>query len=97
MCLAVPGKVVRWLEREPPFARAEVEFGGVRRPVSMDFLPEAVEGDYVIVHAGVAISRLDPDEAAQVLETLEELELAALDEAGGENPAVDPGDDGAGS
>jgi hydrogenase expression/formation protein HypC len=77
MCLATPGKVIQWLERQSPFARAVVDFGGVRREVSMDFAPEAAEGDYVIVHAGVAISRLDPEEAVKVLETLEQLELAA--------------------
>jgi hydrogenase expression/formation protein HypC len=75
MCLAVPGKVVEWLERESPFARAAVEFGGVRREVNMAFVPEAGEGDYVLVHAGVAISCIDAEEAAKVFETLNELAL----------------------
>ena len=68
MCLAVPGKLVEWIDREPPFARALVEFGGIRRDISMACLPEADIGDYVIVHAGIAISQMDTDEAAQVLE-----------------------------
>jgi len=76
MCLAIPGKVVELRNTEPPFTSALVEFGGIRREVSVACLPEAVEGDYVLVHAGVAISRVDPDEAAHVLETLRQLELA---------------------
>jgi hydrogenase expression/formation protein HypC len=75
MCLAVPGKVIQWVERESPFAAAAVEFGGVRRQVSMACVPEAAEGDYVLVHAGIAISRIDAAEAERVLSTLAELQL----------------------
>lgn len=80
MCLAVPGQVVEWIEREPPFAAAAVEFGGVRRHVNMACVPEAECGDYVLVHAGIAITRIDPAEAARVLQTLAELDLTELDE-----------------
>lgn len=73
MCLGVPGKIVRWVEREPLFAAAEVEFGGVRRVCHMACVPEAREGEYVLVHAGVAISRLDEGEAQRVFEELERL------------------------
>jgi hydrogenase expression/formation protein HypC len=73
MCLGIPGKVVRWIEREAPFARAEVEFDGIRRVCNMACVTEAAEGDYVIVHAGIAISRVDPEEAQRVFD-----ELAAL-------------------
>jgi len=75
MCLAVPGKIVELLEAAPPFASAVVEFGGVRREVSVACVPEAAEGDYVMVHAGIAISRVDAEEAARVLRTLQELDL----------------------
>ena len=68
MCLAVPGKVVRWLDREPLFARAEIEFEGVRRVCHMACVPEAEIGEFVIVHAGVAISRVDADEAQLILD-----------------------------
>lgn len=68
MCLAIPGRVVRWLNRDSTFAQAEVEFEGVRRVCHMACVIDAVEGDYVIVHAGVAISRLNEDEARQRLE-----------------------------
>jgi len=63
MCLGIPGKVVRWLERTVPFAQAEIEFDGVRRPIHMACVPNALEGEYVIVHAGVAICRVDEAEA----------------------------------
>ena len=75
MCLAVPGKIVRWLDREPLFARAEVVFAGVRRVCHMSCVPEAEVGEFVIVHAGVAISRVDADEAQRILD-----ELRGLDE-----------------
>jgi len=75
MCLAVPGKIVELRETEPPFASAIVEFGGVRREVSVACVPEAGAGDYVMVHAGIAISRVNADEAARVLDTLRELDL----------------------
>ena len=80
MCLAVPGKIVDWLDREPPFACAIVEFGAARRQVSMACVPDAAAGDYVLVHAGIAISRIDADEAQRVFQSLEELELAEIDE-----------------
>ena len=72
MCLAVPGQVVEWSERDPLFASAVVDFGGIRRPVSMACVPEADTGDYVLVHAGIAISRVDADEAAKIFQALEE-------------------------
>ena len=75
MCLALPGKIVELRETAPPFASAIVEFGGVRREVSVACVPEANEGDYVMVHAGIAISRVDADEAARVLDALRQLDL----------------------
>ena len=75
MCLAIPGKVVELLDAEPPFAAAIVEFGGVRRRVSLACVPEAANGDYVLVHAGVALSLINATEAAKVLAALEEFDL----------------------
>lgn len=75
MCLAVPGKVVELCDAESPFTSGLVEFAGVRRPVSLACVPEAREGDYVLVHAGVAITCIDSAEAAKVLEALEQLGL----------------------
>ena len=75
MCLGVPGKVVQWIDRDPTFSRAHVEFDGIRRECHMACVPEAREGDYVIVHAGIAISKLDAEEANRVLDELQRLDL----------------------
>ncbi|QGQ26028.1 HypC/HybG/HupF family hydrogenase formation chaperone [Gimesia benthica] len=88
MCLGIPGKIVRWLEREGVFAQAEVEFDGVRRVVHMACVTEAEEGEFVIVHAGIAISRVDPEEAEQIFKTL----AAMGDDAGWQ--AAEPDDTG---
>jgi hydrogenase expression/formation protein HypC len=68
--------VVEIVDAEPPFNSAVVEFAGVRRRVSLACVPEAGLGDYVLVHAGVAISRINAAEAAKVLRDLEQLDLA---------------------
>jgi len=77
MCLAVPGKLIEWVRRESPFAEAIVEFAGVRRRVNLSCTPDVVVGDYVLVHAGVAIARVDADEAARALALFRELDMAA--------------------
>ena len=64
---------MRWIERDGPFAQAEIEFAGVRRVCHMACATDAEEGDYVVVHAGIAISRIDPAAAQQIFD-----ELAAL-------------------
>ncbi len=83
MCLAIPGKVVRWVDRDPLLAVADVEFGGVIRPCHMACVPAAEVGDYVVVHAGVAIALVDADEAVRVLAELtslpDEVEWPAAD------------------
>ena len=71
MCLGIPGLVVERLDGPADLGRAVVEFGGVRRVVCIACVPEVQPGDYVIVHAGLAISRVDGDEAARVLAELE--------------------------
>lgn len=73
MCLAVPGKVVEWQQPAGELPEALVEFDGVRRLVCMACVPEANVGDYVIVHAGIAISRIDEEEARRVFAYLKEI------------------------
>ena len=68
MCLAIPMKVV---EIEGPVA--QVEEAGVRRSARVDLIENVKVGDYVIVHAGVAIDRLDPEEAKETLPWFEEM------------------------
>ena len=75
MCLGVPGRVVNWLNRDPVFGSAEVEFAGVRRTCQMACVPEADIGDYVVVHAGIAISRINEEEAQRSLAELQRLGL----------------------
>lgn len=63
MCLGVPGRVIEWIERDGIFGRATIEFAGARREIHMACVPEAEVGDYVIVHAGIAICRMNNEEA----------------------------------
>ncbi len=83
MCLGVPGKIVRWIDHDPTFARAEVEFGGVRRECHMACVADAAVGDYVIVHAGIAITQIDTDEAQRVMQELQRLDLVDSPDGGG--------------
>lgn len=73
MCLAIPGRLVRWVNRDRLLAAGEVEFAGVVRRCHLACVPNAREGDFVVVHAGVAIAVIDPDEAARTLAELEHL------------------------
>jgi hydrogenase expression/formation protein HypC len=70
MCLAIPGEVLS--VRDEALRTGRVGFGGVVKEVCLAYVPEAVVGDYVIVHAGFAISRLDRAAAARVFSSLEE-------------------------
>ncbi|NJE62253.1 HypC/HybG/HupF family hydrogenase formation chaperone [Thermococcus sp. 21S7] len=71
MCLAIPGRII-----EINGKVAIVDFGGVRREVRLDLLPEVGVGDYVIVHTGFAIERLDEERALEILEAWAEVERA---------------------
>jgi hydrogenase expression/formation protein HypC len=73
MCLGIPGRVTM-IFAEEGIRMGKVDFGGVIRTVCLAYLPEAREGDYVIVHAGFAISRLDEEEAQRTLALLRELQ-----------------------
>jgi hydrogenase expression/formation protein HypC len=69
MCLGIPGKVVE-IRDDGPLRMARVDFGGVRKEACLAYVPEVQLGDYVIVHVGFAISRLDEEEAQKTLELL---------------------------
>ncbi len=76
MCLAVPGKILSTSgDAEPLMRMAKVSFGGVVKDVSLAYVPEAQVGDYVIVHVGFALNRLDEQEALRLLEDLKALEI----------------------
>jgi hydrogenase expression/formation protein HypC len=72
MCLAVPGKILEIEEREG-VAMARLDYGGITREACLAYVPEAQPGEYVLVHAGFAISRIDEEEAARTLALLREL------------------------
>ena len=83
MCLAVPGRVASISGDDPLTRVGKIDFGGILKEVSMAYVPEVKVGDYVIVHVGFALSRVDEEEAKQVFEYLREMqELSDLDEGG---------------
>ncbi|HPC60447.1 MAG TPA: HypC/HybG/HupF family hydrogenase formation chaperone [Verrucomicrobiota bacterium] len=88
MCLAVPGKIIS-IQGEDPLSRiGKIDFGGVLKEASLAYVPEAEVGDYVIVHVGFALNRVDEAEAQKVFEYLREMDqLAELDEAEKPGPA----------
>jgi hydrogenase expression/formation protein HypC len=84
MCLAVPGEILS-VAGEELERTGKVSFGGVVKEVSLACLPDAQVGDFVLVHAGVALQTVDAEEAARVFEYLREMEeLAAAEDARGE-------------
>jgi hydrogenase expression/formation protein HypC len=85
MCLAVPGKVLT-KETIAGVEMGNVEFGGIVRQIALGFVPEAEVGDYVLVHVGFAISRVDEEEAKRTYALLEE--LGGIEEEFGPAPEV---------
>jgi hydrogenase expression/formation protein HypC len=78
MCLAVPGKLMS-IDQETQTGR--VSFGGIVKEVNLAYVPDVRIGEYVIVHVGFALSKVDEDEANRVFEYLREMdELGELDE-----------------
>ena len=71
MCLAIPGKIVEIVDEENQIAKVEV--GGVRRNVNIGMLDDTRVGDYVLIHVGFAMSKIDEKEAEETLKLLEEL------------------------
>jgi hydrogenase expression/formation protein HypC len=76
MCLAIPGKVLEAVEHGDNRI-AQVQFGSVTRQVYLDFVPEAGVGDYVLVHVGFAISKIDEAEALRTYALLAEMDEPA--------------------
>lgn len=70
MCLAIPGKIQKINNDNI----AEIDFDGVKRSASLDMLPSAKTGDYVLVHAGFAIEVVNEKEAQKTLDLLKELQ-----------------------
>lgn len=72
MCLAVPGKIIS-IQGDDLNRMGRVSFSGVVKEVSLAYVPDAEIGDYVIVHVGFALSKVDAEEAQRVFRYLEEM------------------------
>jgi hydrogenase expression/formation protein HypC len=83
MCLAVPGKILSLEGADPAFRTGTVDFCGVRRIVNLAYTPEAVPGDFVLVHVGFAITQIDEQEAARTYRYLTENGILEIDTSGG--------------
>jgi hydrogenase expression/formation protein HypC len=84
MCLAIPGKILSIQGDDPAFLTGKVSFNGIVKEVSLAYTPEAKIDDYVIVHAGFAISKIDEEEAQQIFQYLEQ--IGQIDELNNEEP-----------
>ena len=83
MCLAIPGKVLSLSGDDPLTRMGRIDFSGVVKLASLAYVPEATIGDYVIIHAGFALSKVDEAEAQRVFAYLKRIEeLGELAEGG---------------
>lgn len=77
MCLAIPGKILIIDRSIPEMAMAKVDFGGVIKKICVQWV-DVKEGDYILAHAGMAISTIDTEAAQATLEDIKKLELGYL-------------------
>lgn len=80
MCLAVPGKLLSIEGDDPAFRLGRVDFCGVKKTVNLAFTPDAAPGDFLLVHVGFALTRVDEEEARRTYQYLEQ--IGALSEEG---------------
>lgn len=73
MCLAIPGKVIEIGHREDEMIMGRVSFEGLEKEVCLSYVPDVKIGDYVIVHVGFALNKIDDDEALRVFDYLEQM------------------------
>jgi hydrogenase expression/formation protein HypC len=73
MCLAVPGKLLSIDGEDPAFRLGRVDFCGIKKTVNLAFTPDAAPGDYVLVHVGFALSRVDEEEARRTYDYLAQI------------------------
>ena len=77
MCLAIPGRILNVSGDEPIMRAGRIDFGGIVKEVNLTLVPEARVGDYVVVHVGFALTKIDPEEARRTLALLAEASAAA--------------------
>jgi hydrogenase expression/formation protein HypC len=87
MCLAVPGKLLSVEGEDPAFRVGRVDFCGVKKSVNLAFTPDAAPGDYLLVHVGFALSRVNEEEARRTYDYL--AQIGALSEEGLAPPAAE--------
>lgn len=76
MCLAIPGRVESVVQVDELTRTGTISFAGVLKEVNLSFLPDSAVGEYVLVHAGFALSKIDEEEAAKVFEYIKIVEEA---------------------
>ena len=76
MCLAVPGKVESIIESASELRMAKVSFGGILKDICIEWLPEVQVGDYILAYVGVALAKLDEEEASLTLQAFREWDEA---------------------
>ncbi|MFO7907933.1 MAG: HypC/HybG/HupF family hydrogenase formation chaperone [Pirellulaceae bacterium] len=95
MCLGIPGRVLEIIpsEQDSAMRMGKVEFGGIAKDICLAYLPDVEVGDYVLVHVGFAISRLDEEEAGEIFSYIEQLgELSDMnDPFAGSDPSTGVG------
>ncbi|MEP6810091.1 MAG: HypC/HybG/HupF family hydrogenase formation chaperone [Chthoniobacterales bacterium] len=94
MCLAIPGKLIEIARDAQNVLMGKANFGGIVKQVCLEYTPEVSVGDYVLVHVGFALSKVDEAEAARTYRALEQLQqLGELDVPDVDDPDADPFDD----
>jgi hydrogenase expression/formation protein HypC len=88
MCLGIPGKVIE-IRDDAGLPMGKVDFGGVRKDACLAYIPEVQLGDYVIIHVGFAISRVDEEEALKTLEILAQMGDMVSQELATMGPGMD--------
>jgi len=86
MCLGIPGRILE-IRQQDGLPMGKVEFGGIAKEVCLAYTPEAAVGDYVIVHVGFAISRIDQQEAREIFSYLDQ--IGQIDDQMGQSGALD--------
>lgn len=91
MCLAIPGKLIEIGNDAQGVLMGKANFGGIVKQVCLEYTPEVAIGDYVLVHVGFSLSKVDGEEAARTYKALEELQqLGELDVPDVDDPEADP-------
>jgi len=79
MCLAIPGKILEITHEGAVDRKGRVSFGGAVKEINLSFVPDTKPGDYVLVHVGFALSKVDEEEARKTLEILKEIDDLGMD------------------